>query len=70
MAPAQELHHKEFGDCHTEEYFCEDRTTEMNIGKQRNTKSTRSFRRGFALCAHWRATGSVAADDMVPMAVR
>ena len=22
----------------TEEYFCEDRTTEMNIGKQRNTK--------------------------------
>lgn len=29
---------KNFGDCHTEEYFCEDRTTEMNIGKQRNTK--------------------------------
>ena len=33
-------------------------------------KAIISFLKGFALRAHWRATASVAAEDMVPTAVR
>ena len=40
------------------------------LAKRGIPKFTRSFLRGFALDAHRRATGRVAAEDMVPTAVR
>ncbi len=64
MEPVQNL-----GYGHNEEDFGQNRSAQMDICKQRNTKVTISFLNTEDFLAQRRATARVAAEDMVPTAV-